>query len=72
MSARSDAKTKKSEVLYQRLGNRWYAFSVVDGDVFFGEVPPETLATASEVPAYDPQETADRSAAVTPGKSAKN
>jgi hypothetical protein len=71
MSARSDDKTKKSDVLYQRLGNRWYAFSVVDGDVFFAEVPPETI-TASEVPAYDPQETANRSAVVTPGKSAKN
>jgi len=31
------------EVLYQRIGNRWYAFSAQDQDVFFGAVPDEFI-----------------------------
>lgn len=32
------------EVLYQRMGDRWYAFSLVGEDVFFGKVDPQTVA----------------------------
>lgn len=71
MSARSDAKSKKSDVLYQRLGNRWYAFSVVDGDVFFAEVPAESIQGPAETPAYDPQEN-QLAADVARAKSAKS
>jgi hypothetical protein len=34
---------EKVEVLYQRIGNRWYAFSAQDQDVFFGAVPEEFI-----------------------------
>ncbi len=57
MSARSDAKEKKSDVLYQRLGNRWYAFSVVDGDVFFAEVPADSIKGSVPGETNDLQET---------------
>ncbi len=30
-------------VLYQKMGNQWFAFSLVDDDVFFGQVPEEAL-----------------------------
>lgn len=43
-SKKIDAKTgKEVEVLYQRLGGKWFAFSVVDDDVYFGEVPSDLL-----------------------------
>jgi len=29
------------EVLYQKLGDKWYAFSIIDDEVFFGSVPQE-------------------------------
>lgn len=29
---------KEVDVLYQKLGDRWYAFSMIDGEVFFGTV----------------------------------
>ncbi len=31
------------EVLYQRMGDKWYAFSVIDDEIFFGSVDEETL-----------------------------
>lgn len=34
------------EVLYQRMGDRWYAFSLVGEDVFFGTVDPQAMAQA--------------------------
>jgi hypothetical protein len=30
------------EVLYQKLGDKWYAFSIIDDEVFFGSVPENT------------------------------
>lgn len=32
-----------AEILYQRIGNRWYAFSVINDDVFVGSVEDEVL-----------------------------
>lgn len=32
-----------ADVLYQRLGNRWFAFSLVNDEVFFGAIDPELL-----------------------------
>ena len=32
------------EVLYQKMGDRWFAFSVVDEEVFVGSISPETIA----------------------------
>jgi hypothetical protein len=34
---------KNVEVLYQKMGNRWFAFSVVDGDVFIGSISQEEI-----------------------------
>ena len=46
------SKTKKSEntveVLYQKMGDRWYAFSVVDDEVFYGAVKSEDLPEVAE------------------------
>ena len=34
---------KEVDVLYQKLGERWYAFSLIDEEVFAGEVPQEAI-----------------------------
>jgi hypothetical protein len=41
------------EVLYQRMGDRWFAFSLINDEVFVGSLSPEELveAKASEEPA---------------------
>ena len=31
------------EVLYQKMGNRWFAFSVVEGEVFMGSITQEEI-----------------------------
>jgi hypothetical protein len=31
------------EVLYQKMGNRWFAFSVVEGEVFMGSISQEEI-----------------------------
>ncbi len=36
------------EVLYQRMGNKWYAFSLIDDEVFMGEVPEEAISEIQE------------------------
>ena len=33
------------EVLYQKMGDRWFAFSVVDEEVFVGSISAETIRT---------------------------
>jgi hypothetical protein len=41
------------EVLYQRLGNKWFAFSLIDDEVFVGSVPEEAIASdASSDPTF--------------------
>ncbi len=42
-SAASVGATDTVEVLYQRLGDRWFAFSVVGDEVFFSEVPEDAI-----------------------------
>jgi hypothetical protein len=32
-----------AEVLYQKLGTRWYAFSVIDDEVFMGSISQEEI-----------------------------
>ena len=34
---------KNVEVLYQKMGNRWFAFSVVEGEVFMGSISQEEI-----------------------------
>jgi hypothetical protein len=33
--------SNKADVLYQKLGNTWYAFSSINGDMYFGKVPDD-------------------------------
>lgn len=40
------AQNGKVEVLYQRMGDRWFAFSLVDDEVFVGSISPEELEKA--------------------------
>jgi hypothetical protein len=35
---KKDAKEQTVDVLYQRLGDRWYAFSMIDDEVFVGSI----------------------------------
>ena len=45
----SEAKTKNAnaqstvEVLYQKMGDRWFAFSLIDGEVFVGSVTQDEI-----------------------------
>ncbi len=43
------------EVLYQRLGNKWFAFSLVGDDVFVGSVPDEAITgnAAAGAPTFE-------------------
>lgn len=43
------------EVLYQKMGNRWYAFSILGDDVFFAPVPEDAL-NADGNPKREPSE----------------
>lgn len=36
------------EVLYQKMGDRWFAFSLVDDEVFVGSLTQDELAQASD------------------------
>lgn len=42
---RNAAKTQDQnvEVLYQKMGDRWFAFSVVQGEVFMGSISQEEI-----------------------------
>ncbi len=35
------------EVLYQKMGNRWFAFSLIDEEVFVGSISQEELDGAA-------------------------
>jgi hypothetical protein len=43
----SDNTVKTVEVLYQKMGDRWYAFSLVDEDVFVGSVSQDEINLAA-------------------------
>lgn len=38
------------DVLYQRMGDRWYAFSMVSGEVFYGSLSDEEIVEAGLTP----------------------
>jgi hypothetical protein len=52
-SATAQSETSTSdrtvEVLYQKMGERWFAFSLIDDEVFFGSLHPSEVSEA-EVP----------------------
>ena len=47
----SDETVKTVEVLYQKMGDRWYAFSLVDEDVFVGSVSEAEINHAASTEA---------------------
>ena len=36
---------REVEVLYQRLGNKWFAFSLIDNEMFVGSITQEEVQT---------------------------
>lgn len=53
MSAKEKIRVKAGdevEVLYQRMGDRWFAFSLIDDEVFVGSITPEELARGESAP----------------------
>jgi hypothetical protein len=48
------------EVLYQKMGNRWFAFSLIDEEVFVGSITQEEIdqaaMTQSNAPDFDGNE----------------
>jgi hypothetical protein len=40
---------KEVEVLYQKIGAKWYAFSVVGDEIFTGSLSEDELTKAGEV-----------------------
>lgn len=42
----SESQTHTVDVLYQKMGGRWYAFSLVGDDVFMGSISEEEVVAA--------------------------
>ncbi len=42
------------EVLYQKMGDRWFAFSLIDDEVFVGSLSAEEIAGMDEMPVKIP------------------
>ncbi len=45
-----DANGRVVEVLYQRMGDRWFAFSLIDDEVFVGSLTPEEITGVKRSP----------------------
>lgn len=44
VNAEVQSSEKEADVLYQRLGSKWYAFTMVDDEVFMGAVEDESIS----------------------------
>jgi hypothetical protein len=44
----SDDNSKTIDVLYQKMGDRWYAFSMVGEELFMGSVTEEEVNNAAQ------------------------
>lgn len=51
---------KTVEVLYQKMGDRWFAFSLINGEVFMGSIGQE------EIDALEAQQAAELEGAISP------
>lgn len=54
MANKSERNQKKNqeitvEVLYQKMGDRWFAFSLIGEDVFVGSIPQSELNLSENV-----------------------
>ena len=61
--SKANANTTKSvtndlevEVLYQKLGDRWFAFSIVNDEVFMSPVSDDQIAVAKKDPSAQPRD----------------
>ena len=45
-SARDTA--READVLYQRLGGKWFAFSLIDDEMYFGSISEEQIQLETE------------------------
>lgn len=45
----ADQKAPTAEVLYQRMGNRWFAFSLIGDDVYVGSIPQDEVLDQREI-----------------------
>ena len=43
-------KTDTVEVLYQKMGDRWFAFSLIDDEVFVGSLSQEEINSGNHEP----------------------
>ncbi len=52
MANKKDSKktdsTEKREILYQKMGGKWYAFSVIEDEVFYGSISTEEFESMKE------------------------
>jgi hypothetical protein len=42
-------KDKMVDVLYQKLGDRWFAFSMIDDEIFVGSIPQSDIDSSVKV-----------------------
>jgi hypothetical protein len=42
-SSQKKKKEQTIDVLYQKLGSHWFAFSLIDNEVFFSPIPEERV-----------------------------
>jgi hypothetical protein len=50
-SKKKSQDTNEVEVLYQRMGDRWFAFSLIEDEVYVGSLTPEEIIDAREAEA---------------------
>ncbi len=72
-SATHQSKELESEVLYQRLGDRVYAFTIMNNEVYFGAVPEAVILPTNEatIPTSTTESSAQEAQAANP-KSTKS
>jgi hypothetical protein len=44
----SNTNDRTVEVLYQKMGDRWFAFSLIDDEVFVGSIPQSEIDTTQK------------------------
>ncbi len=48
LSNQVESNQPELEVLYQKMGDRWFAFSVIDDEVYFGSISLSELENATK------------------------
>ena len=50
ITSEQNIKTDTVEVLYQKMGDRWFAFSLIDDEVFVGSLTQEEINAGNHEP----------------------